>query len=363
MRTLFFITISLFLFPANNYCQTDSYGNTVNDLCKTWYYSYTANNARIYDSVFYGSYPYITEGKLYSKLSLVYDTASKYHLYYYLGDSIIDSTTTKIELYTSDDSASPFSGNLWKLDELDLWAVLYHNKFYLTNNDTFTCYISYDTMHYQTDSKGRTHEYMINALSYSWGSTDFMGYCDDIGFICPKEPQCHTYIFSKSDSDHVFLNETFYNNATYSYTDIAGIRLFDGCWQIFDWSYNWRGLTLYNGDNYILFHIMHPEYGSYIFYRNSTPDYVNIECKTGIKENQIETFLLYPNPSNGPIRIKAIEPIYDVFLLDVNGQFLFHQNLRGKLDATLDVSSNKQGIYFLKVLSNQGILFRKIIIQ
>lgn len=69
---------------------------------------------------------------------------------------------------------------------------------------------------------------------------------------------------------------------------------------------------------------------------------------------------VYPNPSNGIVFINCDNSIKSVQLYDIQGRLL-QTNLTNDNQINLDISSQSNGVYFLKITSEKGIGVQKII--
>jgi hypothetical protein len=69
---------------------------------------------------------------------------------------------------------------------------------------------------------------------------------------------------------------------------------------------------------------------------------------------------VYPNPTKGAINISCNNSIRSVQLYDVQGRLL-QTSLVGANQATLDVSHQSNGVYFLKIISDKGMLVKKMV--
>ena len=82
-----------------------------------------------------------------------------------------------------------------------------------------------------------------------------------------------------------------------------------------------------------------------------------------IKEIKNEKlFSVFPNPSNNYINIKIPELVKENYLtiLGENGQILNKYTIVNPF-THLDISNLKSGIYFLKMINNEGFEVRKIV--
>jgi hypothetical protein len=78
--------------------------------------------------------------------------------------------------------------------------------------------------------------------------------------------------------------------------------------------------------------------------------------------NKKSSVTVFPNPSNGKITIESKEKILFLSITDMTGQNVLTLN-PGNYSLQADLSEKSNGIYFLKVRTNERIAVRKIIIQ
>jgi hypothetical protein len=83
---------------------------------------------------------------------------------------------------------------------------------------------------------------------------------------------------------------------------------------------------------------------------------------TGLKENEKlnSVFKIFPNPFNNELKIESNEQILNYKLIDVFGKILFTGNADNKT-FNLKTENLIQGIYFLKVETEKGIITKKIV--
>lgn len=90
---------------------------------------------------------------------------------------------------------------------------------------------------------------------------------------------------------------------------------------------------------------------------------INFSCAAGIKENELFSSAIYPNPSNGTFTIKSDIQEINIVITDVNGRILLERLIsEGNHEIKLN---NASGIYFLKLTDKQSgqSATRKLIIQ
>ena len=90
------------------------------------------------------------------------------------------------------------------------------------------------------------------------------------------------------------------------------------------------------------------------------------ECPVGIR-SYTSDFLLYPNPVSNELRITNYElPFTDVKIFDVLGKmqcFDFAQQPKAENTIVINVSNLPNGIYFVMIKTEKGIVTKKVIKQ
>ncbi|NMH28112.1 DUF7619 domain-containing protein [Flavobacterium silvaticum] len=77
---------------------------------------------------------------------------------------------------------------------------------------------------------------------------------------------------------------------------------------------------------------------------------------------QDKNISVYPNPANGIVNIKSTSVIKSVELYDIQGRLL-QTSLETNNTAILDISSRSNGIYFLKITTDEGSKVEKLLKQ
>ncbi len=73
-------------------------------------------------------------------------------------------------------------------------------------------------------------------------------------------------------------------------------------------------------------------------------------------------FTIHPNPSEGIISIDGAEPDNDIIITDVLGQIIFQTKITDSRNS-IDLTDQLNGVYFVKILSANGLITKKIIIN
>ncbi|MFC7358430.1 T9SS type A sorting domain-containing protein [Jejudonia soesokkakensis] len=84
-------------------------------------------------------------------------------------------------------------------------------------------------------------------------------------------------------------------------------------------------------------------------------------CSLGITEVALqEAVILYPNPASNVVTIKTVLPIDSIDLFDSHGKKISTEFVENK---TIDISNLASGVYFLKIISGNDILHKKLLIE
>jgi len=83
---------------------------------------------------------------------------------------------------------------------------------------------------------------------------------------------------------------------------------------------------------------------------------------TGIEENQGAAVQISPNPASDKISISGIEkwPV-NIEIVDVKGQQVISINNLNRNE--VDVSGLKDGLYFIRITSNDWSVVRKLVVK
>jgi hypothetical protein len=88
---------------------------------------------------------------------------------------------------------------------------------------------------------------------------------------------------------------------------------------------------------------------------------VIVDTATGIHENnEIYLIKIFPNPAQNTLNIECNNEISQIFISDILGNVKIKQQCNTH-SAIIDISDIYKGLYFLKVVSEKGIVVKKII--
>jgi hypothetical protein len=86
----------------------------------------------------------------------------------------------------------------------------------------------------------------------------------------------------------------------------------------------------------------------------------NVVNSTGINEFSENSLSVFPNPANEQITLDDGQGVIkDISIYDIMGRKIRKHSIN-TTKSTLDVSNLQSGMYFLKILTEQGILTRKV---
>jgi len=93
-------------------------------------------------------------------------------------------------------------------------------------------------------------------------------------------------------------------------------------------------------------------------------------AEVGINENEfMDNLMIYPNPASNLVNISfdlSVTENMNISLTDMTGKEVFAEKypyLKGSFVKDIDVSALRRGIYFLKLISSEGNITQKIVLQ
>ncbi len=79
--------------------------------------------------------------------------------------------------------------------------------------------------------------------------------------------------------------------------------------------------------------------------------------------NSLEDYQIFPNPvwDRLTIEIPADKPVSEIQILDLNGKSHLQQNVDGQVSVQLNISHLPDGVYFIQIMEENGLLSKKFI--
>lgn len=227
----------------------------------------------------------------------------------------------------------------------------------------------------------------IWALGYDDGYLDFWNQ------IAEKLTDCYASACTDMLYDMGGPAQNYYSNENYTYTiSPAGATFMNVDFSSFSVEANYDTLWLYDGNNTDA-----PLIGAYtgtnspgnittttgsltLRFKSDgatnlagfTAQYTCNEMITAVPTaTDDDPLVVYPNPSNGSLRIQYRKPISEIRIVDATGRqvqpividpSIQENEPEGKYGLNLDLSNFSSGVYSLLIFSNQALMVRKIIV-
>ncbi len=94
---------------------------------------------------------------------------------------------------------------------------------------------------------------------------------------------------------------------------------------------------------------------------NNHVSVIKLDIATGIDETALEGFSVYPNPTEGMLKLIGLEPtIIGLSIIDLSGKIVYVAKNPG---GQIDLSDLGTGIYFITVTTLEDKYIKKIIIR
>ena len=90
---------------------------------------------------------------------------------------------------------------------------------------------------------------------------------------------------------------------------------------------------------------------------NPTENYIKINV-TSIEEDGVSTVMLYPNPTNSNLNIKA-EGLKRITVMNALGQIMLDKNANSD-NEILDMSMYESGIYMVRIVTEKGMTTQRV---
>ncbi len=238
---------------------------------------------------------------------------------------------------------------------------------------------SYD-FHYLyrvTSDTTATFSILENNTKYRWTvkawcgtKSNNLGYIPNSFFttqeaICPK-------------ARNLTHNNVMNNSAFLSWTSIVPKATYKIRYCLMDNKYYWKYRKLSSTS----FDLLWLKQGSWYSWQvkvlcsgiNQTPYSVEVDAfkTTGMTEQLKlsavtgpDNFMIYPNPSNGvfTLSLTGIDNSVNINITDIKGQEVYNQLFSGSITNDIDLSALSKGMYYVRLISRDGIQVKKIVVQ
>lgn len=100
---------------------------------------------------------------------------------------------------------------------------------------------------------------------------------------------------------------------------------------------------------------------TYTFIANSNVDYVvKFRDNTGVNEDEQVDVRIYPNPTNGQVYV-GCEDMECIHVYSLSGVEEMTKVVKGEATICIDLSGYSSGLYYLKIITSNGCVIRKVI--
>ncbi len=92
----------------------------------------------------------------------------------------------------------------------------------------------------------------------------------------------------------------------------------------------------------------------------------SVRVVSGLNNNKVENFQVYPNPSNGTFYVRAnVNGASSIKVMDVTGRIVFEKeyNTQSLLFTSFDLSNQAQGVYMVEVREGNNVSVQKVVKQ
>jgi hypothetical protein len=116
------------------------------------------------------------------------------------------------------------------------------------------------------------------------------------------------------------------------------------------------------GETFELTATYNPNMNQGFFEFNGMSEVTSVKMSaTGFGEQTLNNIRIFPNPSHGIFNIEGIDESVDVTIYNAFGEQVITNEM--KLPRKLDLSTQPNGVYFIRISSNDGVHFEKLVIN
>jgi len=116
------------------------------------------------------------------------------------------------------------------------------------------------------------------------------------------------------------------------------------------------------GETFTLSVTYNPEMNTGTFENNGLSEVRNVKLtSTGTIEHNMASLRIYPNPSLGLFNLDGIDGLAKISVVNTYGEEILDSEFT--LPGKLDLSGKPDGIYFIRIESEKGVFFEKLIVK
>ena len=357
----------------------------------------------VFNSISSVSASYLCDGICIADVNIdITDTTNGDTVNYTLRYNINHNTNTYSSLQINDFNFSSLCEGEYQLVINNGSNIVYYTTFYINPEVVSQPNYIVNALTYssstQTSCNGRAKAIINGGVSpyyYSWDN-DVYSSNDSISDLCVG---LHTLIVVDANSDTVAINfgitdtsSTFNNqnntgvtpndtllylieNCDIDYSQtvdsafVSDFTVIDSTTFILECEI-WQSGNVTQTLDTLVFNTQGVNYLEIVFYCNTNKsttsllkitDYINIENITNVLEITDNNIKLYPNPSNGNFIIEG-ENINNITVVDINGRVIKSININST-KINIELLDKQKGIYFAKILSDNKVIVKKLIVK
>ena len=86
------------------------------------------------------------------------------------------------------------------------------------------------------------------------------------------------------------------------------------------------------------------------------------DCIT-INESLKTAVFINPNPTNGEIHIESSEIIHKIIIQNMEGKLIYEGDIINTFSFNYNLENKENGMYFIKIITENGIVNKKVILK
>ena len=95
----------------------------------------------------------------------------------------------------------------------------------------------------------------------------------------------------------------------------------------------------------------------------TSPVIVNIEDCSSINESLKTAVFINPNPTNGGIHIESSEIMQKIIIQNIEGKLIYEENKINTFSYNYNLENEETGMYFIKIITKNGLINKKVILK